>query len=396
MDIRIGSPATGQNFYPRPALIRSLVRALRRSHVAFVGPRRTGKTSCLHAISGSPPTGYVAVMMNLEKHDTIAAWMAEMLAKVREQLTKPFSEAASLMQQAGKLLKRIEEIQLLGAKIKLAPKADSWRPVADEFLGLLKEADPPLLFLLDEFPAFLILVARKSSREEVEEALHWFRAARHDLVDRNPRFLVTGSIGLKSVVRRLGLDPTINDFDTREIPPLEDDEALGLLGQLSRDNGLGLNDRRCKEILRLLGANWPILLQLFISEIQDASPNQSITAADLQRLYRERLVGGSRNEYCAGMHSRLKQAFGESECRLAHAILRSLCRSKMGLTREEFEAIQARLTPEPSHRALISDELDCVLEALKHDGYLLQAGDGEQRTQFASNILRDYWIRKTS
>jgi hypothetical protein len=45
---------------------------------------------------------------------------------------------------------------------------------------------------------------------------------------------------------------------------------------------------------------------------------------------------------------------------------------------------------------MVGDELECVLDALKHDGYLLQESDGEQRTRFASNILRDYWRRKTS
>jgi hypothetical protein len=50
MEIRIGPPATGSNFYKRPALIAGLLRALRRGNVAFLGPRRTGKTSCLEEI----------------------------------------------------------------------------------------------------------------------------------------------------------------------------------------------------------------------------------------------------------------------------------------------------------------------------------------------------------
>jgi hypothetical protein len=52
--------------------------------------------------------------------------------------------------------------------------------------------------------------------------------------------------------------------------------------------------------------------------------------------------------------------------------------------------------PDDSHRLLVAEELDYVLDALKHDGYLLQETGGEQRTRFASNILRDYWLRKTS
>ena len=82
---------------------------------------------------------------------------------------------------------------------------------------------------------------KKTSRDEVEAALNWFRSARHELSDSSARFLVTGSIGLKSVVRRLGLSPTINDFDVREIPPLKEAEALDLLQRLAADNDVPLD-----------------------------------------------------------------------------------------------------------------------------------------------------------
>jgi hypothetical protein len=96
------------------------------------------------------------------------------------------------------------------------------------------------------------------------------------------------------------------------------------------------------------------------------------------------------------MFERLKDIFSESECRLAREILRTLCRAQRSLSREDLEGIHARLIPQDAHRALLADELDYVLDALKHDGYLLQAAGGEQRTGFASHILRDYWQRKTS
>jgi hypothetical protein len=96
------------------------------------------------------------------------------------------------------------------------------------------------------------------------------------------------------------------------------------------------------------------------------------------------------------MFTRLKQAFTESECRLAREVLKSLCRSESGLQRAELEAVHAHVVPDAAQRALVADELDYVLDALKHDGYLLQEITGGQRTRFASNILRDYWQRKTS
>ena len=67
-----------------------------------------------------------------------------------------------------------------------------------------------------------------------------------------------------------------------------------------------------------------------------------------------------------------------------------------GLGREDFEKIHERLVPEASHRSLLADELDHVLDTLKHDGYLVQQTTGKQWTQFASNILRDFWLRKTA
>lgn len=399
MNIRVGPPVSGDNFYPRPALIARIFRALERGNLAFLGPRRTGKTSCLREILANPPTGYVPILLNLERHDNVAAWLTDMVAAVRAELEKPGPKAPWLVQQSGAFLRRIEEIHVLGNGIKLAASTgapQSWRKLADEFLNLLKESDAPFLFLLDEFPAFLNLVARKNSREEVEAVLNWFRSARHELLDRAPRFLVTGSIGLKGVVRHLGLVPSINDFDTLEIPPLEENEALKLLERLAQDNQIPSDDKGRRHILRLLGANWPILLQLFICEIQDADFKEAPSISELDRLYRESLVAGNRNEYCDGMFTRLRQAFSESECRLAREILKTVCRLEYGLTREELEALHARLVPDAAHRAILGDELDYVLDALRHDGYLLQEASGEQRTRFASNILRDYWQHKTS
>ncbi len=297
MELRIGSPATGGNFYKRPALIAKLLRALRRGNVAFLGPRRTGKTSCLEEIKASPGD-FLPILLNLEKHDTVEAWLAGMVRELRKTMEQPQPKMTWAKEKVDHILSRIKKLELPvggGLELNQDRAGPAWRKPADEFLALLADEDVPVLFLLDEFPTFLKLVTRKSSRDEAEAVLNWFRAARHDLKDRRARFLVTGSIGLKGVVRGLGLAPTVNEFDTHEIPPLTEGEALGLLETLARDNKLPLDSAGRAHILELLGANWPILLQLFISEIQDAGFTQPPTAEELDRLYHERLVHGSRN-----------------------------------------------------------------------------------------------------
>jgi len=265
--------------------------------VAFLGPRRTGKTSCLEEIKASPGD-FLPILLNLEKHDTVEAWLAGMVRELRKTMEQPQPKMTWAKEKVDHILSRIKKLELPvggGLELNQDRAGPAWRKPADEFLALLADEDVPVLFLLDEFPTFLKLVTRKSSRDEAEAVLNWFRAARHDLKDRRARFLVTGSIGLKGVVRGLGLAPTVNEFDTHEIPPLTEGEALGLLETLARDNKLPLDSAGRAHILELLGANWPILLQLFISEIQDAGFTQPPTAEELDRLYHERLVHGSRN-----------------------------------------------------------------------------------------------------
>ncbi len=138
------------------------------------------------------------------------------------------------------------------------------------------------------------------------------------------------------------------------------------------------------------------MLQLFLSEIQDGEFQKSPTPRELVTIYRERLVNGSRNQYCDGMFDRLKDTFTEGEGRLAREILKGICRTPDGLSREDFDALHSKLMPELSRHASGIEELDHVLDTLKHDGYLLQETTGKRLTRFGSNILRDFWLRKTS
>lgn len=398
MKLKIGPPATGDNFYKRPKLIEKLLRILEENNVAFLGPRRTGKTSCLEEINSNPGP-FVPILLNLERHDTVEAWLSDMLAELRKVLAEPKGPMADFADKAASLLAGVQKIDLAGiggVELAKSPPKGAWRKSADEFLKLLSRSEMPLLFLLDEFPTFLKLVAKHRSPEEVEAVLNWFRAARHDLKDKRVRFLVTGSIGLKGVVRSLGLAPSINEFDAHEIPPLSDDEAMGLLDSLAKDNGVLLDSRGQRKILRLLGANWPILLQLFISEIQAGEFKKPPTARQLEAIYLERLVNGSRNQYCEGMFDRLRETFSETERRLAREILKAVCGSADGLGREDFDRLHQKLEPALSQTASGIEELDHVLETLKHDGYLLQESAGKRRTRFGSNILRDFWRRKTA
>ena len=333
MKLKIGNPATGSDFFPRERVRTRLLRALARDHVAFVGPRRTGKTSILKNIAERPPAGDRLRFSSIWKNSApfpngsppLLVPTKELYSRVRKKVAgwpnrvKPRNPCSHESKNS--------KSSATGSHSRPdRSNPDAWRPLADEFHTLLRDANLPIYFLLDEFPWYLGHLARKHTAEEVEAVLNWFRSARQDLAGGKTRFLVTGSIGLEGLLRRIGLSPTANDFDTIEIPPLTDEEALDFLMQLSTGEEIPLNETAGRRILKLMGANWPILLELFMSELQDKDLKKSPTMPELKDLYESRMVRGSRNKYCQEMFNRLSkdELFSPTERRIAFECLKLL------------------------------------------------------------------------
>jgi uncharacterized protein len=405
--LKIGSPATGDHFYPRTNIRQRLIRALARDHIAFLGPRRTGKTSILLDLQNHPPADVSALYLDLQGLRSVPAWLNLMLKETNKLLQTP-PEKLAWLKQSGKattaVLKRIEQITVLGTGIKLTagqPAVESWEPIADEFLTLLREHELPIYFMLDEFPWFLGHVAANHSAAEVDATLNWFRKVRLELTDLPTRFLVTGSVGLTGLLRRLNLSPAANDFDTIDIEPLSEVDALKFLEERAAGESLTLSAAARRRILEKLGVGWPLLLAIFLSEVQEHFPAKGPTVKDIDHLYDAQMVRGSRNKYCQEMLTRITkpELFSPGERRLAQEILRDLSRSSGGFGQADFESLHTRLVPDAAHRALLSTELDYVLETLRHDGYLVRIKDKDPTRDglhhFASNILRDYWRHRT-
>lgn len=90
------------------------------------------------------------------------------------------------------------------------------------------------------------------------------------------------------------------------------------------------------------------------------------------------------------MFKRLGDIFSQQESQLARKILKACAKTeKKGLTLEDLELVHHTLFKDPLLRK--EEDLDYVLDVLKHDGYLIQEGE---QFLFFSNMLRDYWKTK--
>lgn len=397
MSFKIGSPVKGANFFPRTDVTTEIRNAMRHDHVLLLAPRRTGKTSLLHHIADNSEEHGDAFYINLEKYETPDQWIAAMMAcllsdrRFHSLLSSINKKCEAIVRMAG----RIESVGFseLSMKIRESVGKD-WRRTAEDFLLRLTKTKRSIIFFLDEFPVLVKHIEKKNG--DVESMLRWFRDWRQNHETGQVKFLVTGSIGLSSVVRRLRLEDTVNDFHSVSFPPLSRKEALEFMDRLSLDNGFQLSPSIKENILELLGPPWPYFLQIFLLEIYnwDLREKKPLTVGIVKQIYRERMIAGVKNKFLPHMFGRLREIFSPEEVRLARAILQECSAKKKGLKKTDFQRLHSTIIKDDLLRD--EEQLGYVLDVLKHDGYIVQSTGGEQRTRFFSNMLRDYWKRRVA
>lgn len=370
MQITIGSPVTGNDFFPRDQVITQLLRALKAEHVLFLAPRRTGKTSVL--LNLKEHASARTVFKNLEEFDHPRLWI-KAIAEELSQIQDPGWLYA--LKQAGDLLPRLK------TKYGHIEPAE-WTQKADDFMEDLRAIGEPVWFLFDEFPTMIDLIAKHQGTALAESTLHWMRRLRQQTTGSPVRFLLTGSIGLDSVLRRHGIRGPANDLRREWLKPLKEDEAVAMALRLAGDNGIPLNDALARDYVQRLGpGRWPFFIQLLLAELQDAAPSPG-QPANLDQIYRA-VAYSQRNQYANNMWDRLREIFTPVEADLARSILRLVAGSDAGLFGDE---LRARL-PDAQ-----MDDYEYVRDVLLHDGYLTESDAG--RIGFFSYLLRDFWLRK--
>ncbi|MCW1924497.1 hypothetical protein OKA05_18165 [Luteolibacter arcticus] len=233
MKLKIGSPVSGDNFFPRPDVTARLRRALERDHISFLAPRRTGKTSVLIHLEDTAPEDHPHFRINLETCTSPSEMMAALMSALSEEKPRWRQALGKVKDSALSAIRGIETVSIAGNEIRLA-KGSDWKKPAEAFLKQLTQHDGRITFLLDEFP-ILVDAAAKQDRDDCEAMLRWFREWRQRTADSGIRFLVTGSIGLANVVRRHNFADTVNDFDSLDLPPLTETDALKLIAASRRE-----------------------------------------------------------------------------------------------------------------------------------------------------------------
>ena len=392
----VGQIPDPEELYGRDEFIEHLWRLIDGNNILLLAPRRFGKSGVMRHVLLRPRPNFLPLSFELEDVDS----PEEFVWRVTRELLKHdifqylLSKAKRLPKAlAGWVKGNFDEAEFEGAKIKFkADIKEDWREAAKRMLTELEKADHTIIFLLDEFPAMLdrLIENEEQGESAAREFLAWFRTVRMEQKDvlRRHRFIVAGSVGIDQILRKLGADDKLVDFARLTVEPLDPSTARLLASDLARTHSINCNDAILGRLFELIGAPVPYFIHIFISELAQLpmAQRKALTVADLERIYRERVLGPTCRHYFTHYSNRLRR-YGKTGEKSALAVLRAVANHER-ISRPALFDIYRK-----AHGKGASDQaFDELMADLEYDWYLRLDSDTNE-FYFRLKVMQDWWRR---
>ena len=384
MKISVGNPVEGDDFFDREQEQSRAWRKLEGSHLLMLAPRRIGKTSLiLRLCATARDHRRYAVHCSFAKCESESDCIRELFKALATQQT--------IGQHSKALFANIKSFKLgpLGVDWHEA-QPESWREAGEELGKALSQGDDDWLVCIDELPVFIINLLQQGDegRRKARAFLYWLRDLRQTHY-RRVKWLLAGSIGLDTLVARLGLSDTINDLEPFPLDAFSEDSANRFLGELAKSYRIELAEPLRKAIIRRVGWPVPYYLQLMFEHLREecTESGSNPDEAMIEQVF-EKLLGMSYRNHFDYWRQRLDEELGQPEAGHAVLILTQICQSTAGDSRSNLAQVLDKHINDPDQR---DKALNYLLEVLVSDGYLIER---EGRFAFRLEWLRVYWQRR--
>ncbi len=387
-----GRWVSGEDFFDRERELALFeARLSEGNHLLVSGQRRMGKTSLLQEVGRRLALqGWTFLFLDVEGANCPEDVIADLARALHPERSMPRRMASVIRHWVGENVDELSAFEF-GVKFRAALDAGSWRRHGDDLLSACAALGKPALLVIDELPIFLKRLLRQDGNaHRVDEFLSWLRGALQGLGNAGPVLVVSGSIGLEPLVRRLGLSDRINHLYPVRIGPWNRDTSVGCVEKLAADVGLALDDGVGGAVYDALGVGIPHHVQSFFARLRDYAAMQGlkrVRVEDVDEVYRGELLGPSGQNDLVHYETRLKEGLSDEEYRLAMEILAEAATvgAFTPTSRRSLEALYSTVVDD-AVRGIVD-----TLDVLVHDGYLESSGEGHR---FTSSLLADWWAAR--
>lgn len=396
MKLSTGRWVRGDDFFDRESELRILDQRIRDGNpVLLTGQRRMGKTSVTQELGRRlEAQGWVFLFADVEGAtcpEDVIADVAETAYPVRSLKSRFTTGTLTLM---NRLSRRIKDVGPRQFRVRFRAELNkgNWRRFGEKLIRDCAEHDQPVLLVIDELPIFLKRMLRDDEgHEKVDEFLSWLRDTLQQLGDCSPPVIISGSIGLEPLVRRLGIPDRTNYLYNFRLGPWDRGTCIECFDRLARSSDIQVDDGVGQAVYDKLGMGIPHHVQSFFARLAEhahMNGRQRVAVSDVDEVYRTVLLGPGGQNDLAHYETRLKEGVGdELDYTISMEILAEAA------TQDVFGSV-ARRGLEQLYAIRVGDaaaRIAEMLDVLQHDGYL-EACDTEYR--FPSNLLKDWWAAR--
>ena len=387
-----GRWVSGDDFFDRESELQVLKTRVRDgNHVLLTGQRRMGKTSIVRELGRElEADGWIFLFTDVEGATCPEDAIADIARAVHPVRTISERFATTIRRL---LAESVEEVSAADFSVKIRDGLDpgSWRRFGGQLLAACTAQDKPVLLVIDELPIFLKrMLHDDAGARRVDEFLSWLRGELQIIGDGSLVLIVSGSIGLVPIVKRLGIPDRINHLYPFRLGPWDRNTSIKCFERLAASYELRVEDGVAGAVYERLGVGIPHHVQSFFACIRDYATmkeRERVTVEDVAEVYRTELLGPSGQNDLAHYETRLKDGLDEPSYSIAKDILAEASIRQVFATPAKQHLVKKYSTVVDDAPGQIAD----VLEVLVHDGYLEADNDGHR---FPSHLLRDWWTAR--
>ncbi len=395
MRISTGRWVSGKDFFDREQDLKILKQRVQdHNHILLTGQRRMGKTSIIQELG-----------RQLQEDNWAYLFCDVEGAKCPEDVISELAYSARIARVSIKhvtnkmgrwVKKNIKSVGVHEFLVKLRAGIDpgNWKQVGRGLLRDCAKNKKPVLIVIDELPIFLKrMFDQDQNAKRVDEFLSWLRGEFQQFSGKGPILIVSGSIGLEPLVRRLNISDRINYLHPQRLGPWDRDTSIRCFEHLAESYDLSIESGVAESVYKTLGIGIPHHVQSFFAHLHDFSEMHQLDQVMVEHVntvYHAMLLGPPGQIDLAHYRSRLKDALVEKTYKMAEIILAEAAI-------EDSFTPRARVILEQEYGRIMDDASDCVaevLDVLMHDGYLVL--DEDKCYRFSFRLLKDWWAASFS